>query len=253
MLAEEMGRRFLSNYSKLFEKVKIVEYCVCLKYSYVEVEGPEGKALGCAYVPFEDLSPGEVGSAPDPEKVIEGISSLNPLTRSLYLAMINAYCQYSMWVLKEERYEVLEGNLIDHLRSLLPGGAKVCCIGNIGPIVRSLREMGYEVMILERNPSLREEGVFPDVYAKRVIPECDAVISTGTVVLNDTVDDVLELSKGARVKVIVGPTAQFSPKILPGFDYYASIFVEDIDGAKEILRRGGWAFNETSRYYVIRP
>ncbi len=247
-----MAKNFLREYGDLFERISISDYSVCLKYSYVEIEGPEGRALGCSYVPFEDLSPGNLAMKPDPERVEEGLSSLDPLTRSLYLAMVNAYSQYSMWILKRERYEELQGNLIEHISSLIPTSSKVCCIGNIGPIVDSLKKEGYEVVVLERNPSLRYRGVLPDVYAKRVLPGYDAIISTGTVVLNDSVDDILELSKGAKVKIIVGPTAQFSPRILPGFDYYASVFVEDVDGAKEILKRGGWAFNETSRYYVLK-
>ena len=56
--------------------------------------------------------------------------------------------------------------------------------------------------------------IFPADKSKEVLSGADVVYITGETVVNGTLNDLLEFSKNARLRIIYGPTSAFYPKVL---------------------------------------
>ena len=229
-------------------RLALVDYMVGLKYSYAVVSGPRGRAMGVAYMPAEDLSKG-TASTPEIEDLASMVKSMNIQSRSLGVAIINAISQYKLW-LDENPPDVMYDNILDCIPRCCPLG-RVVVIGNMVPLVRKLREVAREVIVLERNPRLRM-GAEPDFLAPRVLRDADAAIITGAALINDTLDSLIAMASGKVF--LVGPTAGIYPPWLEGYvDAVAGSRIEDIESVRDIIRRGGgrWDFASHTREYIF--
>ncbi len=246
-IAEELSEEVL----KRCNDIRISEYCVGLKYSYVEISTKSGKFLGVSYVPYEDLYSGCTGRKPELSALKEMISGTNPIERSLALSTINGLSQYLIWT-SEERENAIFGDLIEKTVEEIPSHGRILVIGNMRPLIEKLKSLGHKVICLERNARYRG-SCLPDVYLRRLRGWPDALIVSGTSLLNDTVDEIVEMFSGT-FKGIVGPTAGSLPKILlKYFDFVSSMKIERIEETKEIIKLGGgrWAFTPYTRQYMF--
>lgn len=87
-------------------------------------------------------------------------------------------------------------------------GRKVAVIGHF-PGLESLAGR-CELSILERRP---QRGDFPDPACEYLLPGQDAVLATGTTLMNKTLPRLLALSRGAEF-ALAGPTTPLSPRLL---------------------------------------
>ena len=64
--------------------------------------------------------------------------------------------------------------------------------------------------------SIKESNlkIFPASEARKALEGADVVYITGETIVNETIDELLELSKDARVRIVYGPTSSFYPKAL---------------------------------------
>jgi len=232
---------------ELVEGLELVDFGFALPYTWVLVEGNEGKALGVAMTLPEEIQR-YTNSVIEPslEAFIERADSLNVIERTLGLAAINAVSQYHMDLSEAEWVDVLE---------LLPEDTgKVALIGNMPPLVRELRNKGYEVYVFERNAKLWDKETFSDALEYHLLPEMDAVIASGSCLVNGTVDMLLDRAKRAGLFVLTGPTAQLLPEFLRGtkVTHLASMKVVDIEKALLGLKLGSFrGFEEGNRKYVV--
>ena len=232
---------------ELVEGLELVDFGFALPYTWVLVEGNEGKALGVAMTLPEEIQR-YTNSVIEPslEAFIERADSLNVIERTLGLAAINAVSQYHMDLSEAEWVDVLE---------LLPEDTgKVALIGNMPPLVRELRNKGYEVYVFERNAKLWDKETFSDALEYHLLPEMDAVIASGSCLVNGTVDMLLDRAKRAGLFVLTGPTAQLLPEFLRGtkVTHLASMKVIDIEKALLGLKLGSFrGFEEGNRKYVV--
>ena len=233
---------------------------VGLRYSYVAVEGPRGVEAGMAYMPSEDLAPtsGPLEEEPGPGNIAELLASPNPVWKSVGVAYANAISQYAMWRAGElEGFGVAGRRILDAVPQLSQGlCGRAVVVGHMPPLVERLRSVCREVLVLERNPRLRfGKGVFPDTAAPRLLPRGEVVVITGATLVNDTFDLVLDLSRGAGLRIVVGPTAALHPRLFAeaGLDYVASLRVVDREAAEKTLLWGGgrWSVDRYCEDYVI--
>ncbi|NPA75041.1 MAG: hypothetical protein GXO25_03035 [Euryarchaeota archaeon] len=234
--------RIAEEYSAL--SVKVLDYAIGPKYGYVEVEMKGEKSLGVAYFPSEDMMRG-YADVPTATMLPKMLASPNMFNRTLAIAMLNAISQIEMRNV-EKKYENLIDYVVRHCR-----GKKIAVVGNMGPIVRNLQ--AHEVYVFERNPRIRV-GAYPDTMERRLLPQMDGVIISGTTLLNDTFDEVIVLSSNAKFRALVGPTAGVHPRFLRGVvDVLAGLEVVNAEMVKELIRRGGgrWDFTPYCREYVI--
>ena len=233
---------------KLADGLELVDFGFALPYTWVLVEGPEGKALGVAMTLPEEVQRYRNSiDEPSLNVFIERADSLNVIERTLGLAAINAVSQYYIELSDAEFADVLE---------LLPENTgKVALIGNMPPLVRELRNNGYEVYVFERNAKLWDKDTYSDALEYHILPEMDAVIASASCLVNGTIDMLLDRAKKAELFVLTGPTGQLLPEFLrgTGVTHLASMKVIDFEKAILGLKLGSFkGFEEGNRKYVVK-
>lgn len=230
------------------EDFRVLDFSFGLPYTYVAVEGERGKALGVMMTLPEEIqvfrnSIKEISV----EAFMEKADSLNIIERTLALAAINAVSQYYVDLSGAGERDVLE---------LLNGKIKrVAVIGNMPPIVRALKERGFEVYVFERNPRISDRETFSDSLEYILLPQMDAVIVSGSSLANGTLEMILERSKNAELIALTGPSAQVHPELIEGtgITHLASMKVLDVEEAITKLKLGCFrGFEKANRKYTIK-
>lgn len=232
---------------KLVGGLELVDFGFALPYTWVLVEGPEGKALGVAMtLPEEVQRYNSSISEPSLEVFIGKADSLNVIERTLGLAAINAVSQYNIDLSNADWTDVL---------GLLPENAgRVALIGNMPPLADELRRRGFKVFVFERNAKLWDKDTYSDALEYHLLPEMDAVIASASCLVNGTIDMLLDRARKARLFVLTGPTGQLLPEFLKGtgVTHLASMRVVDIERALLGLKLGSFkGFEEGNRKYVV--
>ncbi len=233
---------------KLAYGLELIDFGFALPYTWVLIEGEKGKALGVAMTLPEEIQRYTNSiSEPSLEAFIEKTDSLNVIERTLGLAAINAVSQYHM---------DLSGAVFEDVLELLPENAgKIALIGNMPPLVRELRKRGYDVYVFERNARLWDRETLSDALEYHLLPEMDAVIASGSCLVNGTIEMLLDRARNAELFVLTGPTAQLLPEFLKGsgVTHLAAMKVVDIEKALLGLKLGSFrGFEEGNIKYVLR-
>ena len=235
--------------------IKVNDYILGVKYSYVEIFYGNKSYLGLSITPIEDL----VGTPwsfiePSMDSLVQMVSSINPYIKTLGLALLNALSQYMIWEVGLPKDLCLEHD-IDFFKTITSFVEEpIVVIGNMAPLVRRLGEEGFkDIIVLERNPCYRM-NCLPDTIAPRVIGGARTLIITGATIVNDTIDQILVLASNSK-KILVGPTAAIYPKPICDrvIDVIVSMAPADNDRVKKIIRTGGgrWNFHRYCRPYII--
>jgi len=167
--------------------------------------------------------------SPSLKKII-GIATLNGVSQHI-LHIINPYKK------SEELLKLLKVN----------EDSKVTFIGLIKPLIREIIKTTSLVTVIEDTLSVPPE--FKNITFKPNIDQLkqkeispDILFCTGTTLINNTFESILELfKKKARKIVLIGPTASMIPDIL--FDYGVDIVggmeIFDSEATLKILQEGG--------------
>jgi uncharacterized protein len=125
----------------------------------------------------------------------------------------------------------------------------VSLVGAFGPYIRRLKQMGNCFFVIERNPqALRPDEMKyyrPESEMLPAFQESDAVIATGTAMVNHTMDHTLSLLPDGTRAAIIGPTASMVPEAFfqRGVQVMAGIHITDPDLMIRILKQGGSAYH----------
>ncbi len=97
---------------------------------------------------------------------------------------------------------------------LAPGQA-VAMVGAFRPFLKTLAKRGHPVVVIERHPHLVpsdwEVDLRPPADTATVLGQADAVIVSGTTLINQTLDKILDAVAPGKPVVLAGPTASFNP------------------------------------------
>tara|TARA_B100002003_G_scaffold251813_1_gene297789 strand:+ start:8732 stop:9646 length:915 start_codon:yes stop_codon:yes gene_type:complete len=133
--------------------------------------------------------------------------------RSLGMAAINAISQV---VFKQSGYALPAMHKTVQQLALTKGD-HIGMVGYFPPLVEQVRADGIRLTVLELDERWLQDG---DDFAVTLEParlsECNKVLCTGTVLVNQTVDSALQHCRGAAQIMIVGPTVGCLPD--PLFD-----------------------------------
>jgi uncharacterized protein (DUF4213/DUF364 family) len=243
MLLSEIKKKAL----ELADGLELLDFGFALPYTWVLAEGPEGKALGVAMtLPEEVQRYTNSISEPSIEAFIERADSLNVIERTLGIAAVNAVSQYHFDVSDLPDVDVVE---------LVEDFSKVAVIGNMPPVVRALHEKGVMTLVFERNPKLWDRETLSDALEYILLPEVEAVIVSGSALVNGTLEMILDRAKNAELIVLTGPTAQIHPELVKGtgITHLAAMKVTDLEKALLGLKLGSFrGFEEGNRKYVVR-
>lgn len=173
----------------------------------------------------------------DAAQIARGYAESDPAAKALGFAAINALSQQLFtqadWVPRPAQ---------DSLGELAPaGGEHIGMIGLFRPLLKYVSSARAQLTVLELRRELAGEhdGYRVTLDARELAP-CDKVLSTCTVLLNDTLDGVLDACRGARRFAIVGPTAGCVPDPLFARGVYSvnGRRVRDAAGFRDALASG---------------
>lgn len=130
----------------------------------------------------------------------------------------------------------------DSLGALAPGpGDHVGLVGLFGPLMERLVASGARITVLELRPELagQHEG-YEVTLNRKALGACNKLLATGTLVLNDTFDEVLAARHPDARIALVGPSVGVLPEVLfrRGVHVLGSTWVEDPASFVEALRAG---------------
>lgn len=150
----------------------------------------------------------------------------NVLEASIGLAAIN-----SLICVDEAR--CVDENALDVL--VAKGRNKNIAIVGRFPWTPKLRAIARTLWVIEQDP---QQGELPAEAAERVLPQADVVGITGTSLVNQTFDSLLDLSKDKFV-VVVGPTTPLSPVLFDyGVDVLAGVKVVEPEETIRAISQG---------------
>jgi uncharacterized protein (DUF4213/DUF364 family) len=132
----------------------------------------------------------------------------DPVDRALGLAALNAITQH---VFRRSGYEPdLASNSLGSLQ--LAPGDRVGMIGFFPPLVEHVRALGLSLTVVELRAELVQEapGLSVTLDPKR-LASCNKIVSTSTVLLNDTLEEILFHCRHADELALVGPSASCFP------------------------------------------
>ncbi|MCL4746817.1 MAG: hypothetical protein KJZ83_15605 [Burkholderiaceae bacterium] len=181
--------------------------------------------------------PGHAIRAMSSLELARGYASAHPLRRALGLAAINALSQ---------RLFRLAGYTPppapDAIGGLEPGaGDRVGMVGWFPPLTRQIVASGAALVVLELDPAKAgEKDGFRVTLDLRELGPCTKVLSTTTLMLNDTLDSVLAACEAARRVVLIGPGGGCLPDALfaRGVHALGGTGIVDRDAFVDALVRG---------------
>lgn len=144
-------------------------------------------------------------------ELVRGYAAGDPAARAVGLAAINALARELY-----ERAGFVPDDSIDSFGSLaLAPGDRLGMVGHFASLIAQARALGVPVTVLELRPELvREEpGLIVTLDPAR-LAGCNKIVSTSTLLLNDTFEQVSTLWRGAEAVAIVGPSAGCPPDAL---------------------------------------
>ena len=168
-----------------------------------------------------------------------GLATINALTRRLY-----------------DRAGFAPDDSVDSFGSLqLAAGDRLGMVGHFSPLIRHARDLGVEVVVLELKAELvREESGLVVTLDPRRLAGCNKIVSTSTLLLNDTFEQVAALWRDADAVAIVGPSAGCPPDPLfaAGVTAVGSAWVADADTFLARLE-SGTKWGAASRKITVTP
>ena len=207
-------------------------------------------------VPEAVCCPSSAKAMPTPGKiagrsavqVLEDLYRPQDLRRALAIATLNALAE-TLWLRDggPASAEVREGDAFDAL--VIPPGRRVALVGAFPPYMRELRRRGQPFNVLELSPeTLKPEEMpfyVPGERAPEVVPQADVFITTGTTLINDTLDGLLRLLRPGAEAAVIGPTATLiaEPFARRGVTVLGGTRVREADELLELLAEGGSGYH----------
>lgn len=140
----------------------------------------------------------------------------------------------------------------DSLGGLAPRhGEHIGMIGFFPPLVRQVRACGARLTVLELKMAHDAED-YRITNDPRDLESCDKVLSTSTVLLNDSLDALLHHCRRARAFALIGPGASCMPDALfrRGVTVLGGVWIADAERFKFALPRG-MAWGESARKFAL--
>ncbi|UCC19176.1 MAG: DUF364 domain-containing protein [Promethearchaeota archaeon] len=247
---------------------KVTKVVIGLGYTGVEV-------TGYAYEPFLGLASTlpDIIKKTDCSKIeFAGDLTNKPVSELLYwslkppslekiigIATLNGLSQHILKIINP--YKKIEGSILGHLN--IDRDAKITFIGLMRPLIKKVMEITQNITIVEKNISFPLQ--FSDFELKQEINQLNdedlhnnIVFCTGTSLINNTLELILEKFKRVTRKIIlIGPTASMIPDIL--FDYGVDIVggmqINNSEATLQVLQEGGGTMlfkNYGKKYNLMR-
>ena len=180
--------------------------------------------------------------------VLKDLYRTQDLRRALAIATLNALAE-TLWLRDgpPAHAALYTGDAFEAL-TLAPG-QQVVLVGAFPPYMRELRKRGQPFHVLELDLStLKPEELpfyMPAERAPEVIPRADVFITTGTTLINGTLEGLLKLLRPGAEAAIIGPTATLitEPFARRGITVVGGTRVLNPDVLLDLLAEGGSGYH----------
>jgi uncharacterized protein (DUF4213/DUF364 family) len=207
-------------------------------------------------VPEAVCCPSSAKAMPTPGKiagrkavqVLEDLYRAQDLRRALAIATLNALAE-TLWLRDgpPTASELHSGDGFDALP--IEPGQRVALVGAFPPYMRELRRRGQSFNVLELDPAtLKPEEIpyyVPAERAPEILPHVDIFITTGTTLINGSLDGLLCLLRPGTEAAVIGPTATLimEPYVRRGVTVVGGTRVLAPDELLELLAEGGSGYH----------
>lgn len=170
------------------------------------------------------------------------------LRRALAIAVLNALVE-TLWQRDGAPASALDGDGDAFDAIGLQPGEQVALVGAFPPYMRFLRKHGQPFHVLEMDPSTLKPDELPYYQpaerAPQVVPQADVLVTTGTTLLNGSLDGLLKLLRPGARAAVIGPTATLIPEPYArrGVAIVGGTRVLAIDELLELLAEGGSGYH----------
>lgn len=192
-------------------------------------------------------------------RMLEGASALeligkclgdDPLDRAIGFGVLNAVSQH---LLRSSGVTLDQAtDPVGHLD--LATASHVGMVGFFPPLVKRLAAANARLTIIEKDQELLSRtGPFDITSAPAALSACDRVLITGSTLINNTLDEVLEHCASRAQIALIGPTASCLPDPLfeRGISVIGSVTVCDSALLHRLLEAGE-AWDDATIKYCIR-
>ncbi len=201
-------------------------------------------SIGLSYLLLDDM-PGALAASASAARLI-GMPALelagwygdsDPVRRTLGFAAINAISQRFF-----RRAGCLPAPARDSIGMVNPRrGERIGMVGLFGPLLARIVEAGAALTVLELDPALAGDfGSYQVTLDPADLAGCTKIVSTTTVLLNDTLDSILRACRSASFLAMIGPGGGCLPDPLfaRGVTVLGGSAVIDRDGLVGAIARG---------------
>lgn len=225
-------------------QIKTTKVCIGLGYTGVQLSTgktgichtllEKGQNLECCQI-IKNAGSLANSNATD---LLEYTQSQNIRRRVIGIATLNALSQST---LNSNDYLISDQNFIEYISKQIRKNDTVAMVGYIKPFIQILQRKAKKLYVFERNCEENTEQVLPESDIQELIPQADVAIITGSSIANGTIDNVLNLCRGAREIGIVGPSAGIIPDPLfkRGVTIIGTIKTIDSERLFSIIMEGG--------------
>lgn len=218
-------------------------------------------AFGLSYVLLGDtlqrILQQHGGDAPlegaNPMALARQLLSSDAVERAVALAAINALTD-SVW--RRSGYAPPSaGNSLGDVE--LGKDDHLGMIGFFPPLVRRIDAVEGRLTVVEMSDEIvaRQKALYPNVRIttdRSELAQCNVVVGTSTMLLNDTLDDMLAAAPSATAFAVIGPSAGLWPDVLfdRGVTLLGGTRIEDANGFAEAMASGE-SWSKAARKFAI--
>jgi uncharacterized protein len=128
-------------------------------------------------------------------------------------------------------------------------GDKVVVVGAFVPFLKELKRRGQAFLVLEQDPATLKADELPFFrpaeQATEILPDADVVLITGSTLVNNTLEDLLALTRRDARITVVGPTVGMLPDafLARGADVLGCVRITEPDTFLDLLAEGGSGYH----------
>jgi uncharacterized protein (DUF4213/DUF364 family) len=192
---------------------------------------------------FGEFSPGKIAG----RKLID-LFSFNGGSKILDIVKLAALNAVSAELIENANYKIItDKDPIDLVE--LNSNKTVCIVGAFHSYMKNIAETLAKLIVLELNedaiPVEYKKFYVPAAKAGEVFPEADVIIITGSTLVNNTLDEMLDIIPPDKQVIIVGPTASLIPDVLfkKGINIIGSTRILDADKVFLAIEEGGAGYH----------
>jgi uncharacterized protein (DUF4213/DUF364 family) len=126
-------------------------------------------------------------------------------------------------------------------------------VGFFPPLVKLIEKIGSKLIIIEKKEELVQKSKnWVVTLDPKKLKSCNKVLITGTTILNETLDEILDYCINAEKTSVIGPTASFLPDPLfkRGIDVIGGTYVIKPDFLTQAIRKN-IRWDDSVRKYII--